>query len=128
MLPVIVCAWQAWLLLFAITNSSILFYIPMVQKIFRDWLSRMNIRKHHLVLIAPSILTHLLIFDTSLIYLFRKIASCFAVLMFAIREKKTDGIFFFLRHTVVHWFKNRMMLPEMLSFCNFYFLRHKVLP
>lgn len=53
----------------------------------------MNIRKHHLVLIAPSILTHLLIFDTSLIYLFRKIASYFAVLMFAIMKKKLDAIF-----------------------------------
>lgn len=125
MLPVIVCAWQAWLLLFAITNSSILFYIPMVQKIFRDWLSRMNIRKHHLVLIALSILTHLLIFDTSLIYLFRKIASCFAVLIFAIRKKKI-GWHFFERHTVVHWFKTGLMLPKMLSFSNFYFLCHEV--
>lgn len=39
--------------------------------------------KHHLVLITSGILTHLLIFDTSLIYLFRKIGSCFAMLLFA---------------------------------------------
>lgn len=39
--------------------------------------------KHHLVLITSGILTHLLIFDTSLIYLFRKIGSCFGMLLFA---------------------------------------------
>lgn len=39
--------------------------------------------KHHLVLITSGILTHLLIFDTSLIYLFRKIGACFGMLLFA---------------------------------------------